>query len=67
MTLIVRQLAPTPEGIPMEIYGFSKIKAWASFEGIQSDIFDHLLAVVSDFELSVFQNPSSSDIRSLKE
>jgi miniconductance mechanosensitive channel len=67
MTLIVRQLAPTPEGIPMEIYGFSKIKAWALFEGIQSDIFDHLLAVVSDFELSVFQNPSSSDIRSLKE
>lgn len=65
MTLIVRQLSPTPEGIPMEIYGFSKIKSWALFEGVQSDIFDHLLAVISDFELSVFQNPSGADFQKL--
>ncbi|MDD2385532.1 MAG: mechanosensitive ion channel [Bacteroidales bacterium] len=65
MTLIVRQLAPTPEGIPMEIYGFSRIQAWALFEGVQSDIFDHLLAVISDFELSVFQSPSGADFRIL--
>ncbi len=65
MILIVRQLAPTPEGIPMEIYGFSKIQAWVLFEGVQSDIFDHLLAVISDFDLSVFQNPSGADFRAL--
>ncbi|MDD3858738.1 MAG: mechanosensitive ion channel [Bacteroidales bacterium] len=65
MTLIVRQLAPTPEGIPMEIYGFCKIKAWALYEAVQSDIFDHLLAVVHEFELSVFQNPSGEDFQRL--
>ncbi|MDD2636078.1 MAG: mechanosensitive ion channel [Bacteroidales bacterium] len=65
MTLIVRQLDPTTEGIPMEIYAFSKIQAWALFEGIQSDIFDHLLAVVPDFELSVFQIPTGADFRVL--
>ncbi|MDD4149395.1 MAG: mechanosensitive ion channel [Bacteroidales bacterium] len=65
MTLIVRQLDPTTEGIPMEIYVFSKIQAWALFEGVQADIFDHLLAVISDFELSVFQNPTGTDFRML--
>jgi miniconductance mechanosensitive channel len=65
MTLIVRQLAPTPEGIPMEIYLFSKVKAWVAFEAIQSDIFDHLLAIIYEFELGVFQNPTGDDFHNL--
>lgn len=63
MTLLVRQLAPTPEGIPMEIYTFSKIKTWVDFEAVQSDIFDHLLAVIPEFELSVFQSPTGDDFK----
>ncbi|MCI5064225.1 mechanosensitive ion channel family protein [bacterium] len=62
MTLIVRQLAPSPEGIPIEIYAFSRIQAWAKYEGIISDIFDHLLAVIPVFGLQAFQNPSGNDI-----
>ena len=61
MTFIVRQLAPTPHGLPLEIYVFCKDKAWASYEAIQSDIFDHLLAVVPEFGLKVYQYPSGSD------
>jgi len=64
MTLLVRQLAPTDSGIPIEIYGFSKIKSFAEFEHVQSDIFDHILAIIPEFELRVFQNPSGSDFRS---
>lgn len=63
MTTMVRQLAPTEKGIPMEIYVFSKIKNWVEYEGIQSDIFDHILAVVPEFELFVFQEPSGADFR----
>ncbi len=63
MTTMVRQLAPTEKGIPLEIYVFSKIKSWVEYEGIQSDIFDHILAVVPEFELSVFQEPSGADFR----
>jgi len=65
MTLLIRQLSPTPEGIPMEIYTFSKIKAWVDFEAVQSDIFDHLLAVIPEFELSVFQNPTGDDFHKM--
>lgn len=65
LTLLVRQLSPTPEGIPMEIYVFSKIKAWVQFEAVQADIFDHLLAVIPEFELKVFQNPTGDDFRGL--
>ncbi len=63
MTLVVRQLAPGDTGIPMEIYGFSKIKSFVEFEEVQSDIFDHILAVVPEFELKVFQNPTGEDFR----
>lgn len=63
LTTMVRQLNPTEKGIPMEIYVFSKIKSWVEYEGIQSDIFDHILAIVPEFELSVFQEPSGSDFR----
>lgn len=65
MTFLVRQLAPTECGLPLEIYVFSKDQAWAHYEAIQADIFDHLLAAVSEFDLHIFQNPSGYDFRSL--
>ena len=63
MTMMVRQLAPTDNGVPLEVYAFTNTTVWREYEGIQSDIFDHLLAVAPRFELSVFQHPSSHDIR----
>ena len=65
MTFLVRQLAPTECGLPLEIYVFSKDQAWANYEAIQADIFDHLLAAVPEFGLHIFQNPSGYDFRSL--
>ena len=53
-TLLVRQLAPTPEGLPIEIYCFTTTTAWAEYEAIQADIFDHLLAVANEFELKLY-------------
>ena len=67
MTFLVRHLQPTEKGIPMEIYVFSKDQVWANYEAIQADIFDHVLAILSWFELRVFQNPTGHDFRSLKE
>lgn len=61
MTMLVRQLQPGESGLPLEIYVFSKVQEWKSYEDIQSDIFDHVLASIPEFELSVFQNPSGSD------
>lgn len=63
MTLLVRQLSPTPEGLPLEIYCFTNTTKWAEYESIQSDIFDHLLAILPEFGLQVFQNPSGTDLR----
>ena len=63
MTLMVRQLAPTENGLPLEIYVFSKDKVWEHYESLQSDIFDHVLAIVPKFDLEVFQNPSGTDFR----
>jgi miniconductance mechanosensitive channel len=63
MTFIVRQLQPTEKGIPMEIYVFSKLQEWDLYENLQSDIFDHLLAVVHEFDLQVYQNPSGNDFQ----
>lgn len=60
MTFLVRQLQSTPTGVPIEIYMFSKEKEWAVYEGVQSDIFDHILAKVSEFNLRVFQNPTGN-------
>ncbi|OYR16013.1 mechanosensitive ion channel family protein [Brucella grignonensis] len=65
MTLIVRQMDPTPDGLPLEIYCFTNTTAWASYEQIQSDIFDHLYAVMPEFGLYPFQNPSGGDFRKL--
>lgn len=65
MTFLIRQLAPTQHGLPIEIYAFSKDQEWAAYESIQSDIFDHMLAVVPEFDLQVFQNPSGGDFSKL--
>lgn len=59
MTFMVRQLAPTEYGIPMQVYAFSNNKAWIAYENIQSDIFDHIYAVVPMFDLKIYQKPSS--------
>ena len=66
LTCMVRQLQPTETGIPIELYFFSSVKDWVPYEGIQSDVFDHVLAVIPEFGLSVFQNVSGSDLRGLK-
>lgn len=63
MPLLVRQLAPTSDGLPLEIYCFTNTVVWADYEGIQSDIFDHLLAILPEFGLRVFQHPSGADMR----
>lgn len=65
MTFLVRQLASTQHGLPIEIYVFSKEKAWANYESIQANIFDHILAVVPEFDLRVFQDPSGRDFNKL--
>ncbi len=62
MTFLVRQLAPTERGVPIEIYVFSNDQDWVRYEGIQSDIFDHILAVAPEFDLRVYQSPSSADL-----
>ncbi|MBE4909247.1 mechanosensitive ion channel family protein [Bacillus luteolus] len=65
MTLLVRQLAPTEHGLPIEIYAFTSDIRWDVYESIQSDIFDHLFAVAPEFGLRVFQNPSGNDLKSI--
>ena len=65
MTFLVRQLAPTEHGLPLEIYVFSRDQEWVNYESIQSDIFDHILAVVPEFDLRVFQDPSGMDFKRL--
>lgn len=61
LTLLVRQLAPTEMGLPLEIYVFSSEKDWVKYEDIQADIFDHLFAVAREFDLKVFQRPAGAD------
>ncbi|GBU14155.1 mechanosensitive channel protein [Enterobacterales bacterium] len=65
MTLIVRQEQPGPNGLPLELYCFTNTTAWNDYEGIQSDIFDHLLAIMPEFGLRVFQNPTGHDMREI--
>ncbi|WKZ70273.1 MAG: mechanosensitive ion channel [Melioribacteraceae bacterium] len=65
MTFLVRHLPPGPEGLPIEIYVFATTTKWAEYEDIQSDIFDHIFAVVPQFELRIFQNPTGNDFKSL--
>jgi miniconductance mechanosensitive channel len=65
MTLLVRHLDPGPNGLPLEIYIFSTTTVWEQYEAIQASIFDHLFAVVSEFDLKVFQQPTGGDFASL--
>ena len=65
MTFLIRQLQPSQYGLPIEIYVFSKDQVWANYEAIQADIFDHILAVVPEFDLRVYQNPTGADFRML--
>jgi len=62
MTIMIRQLAPTPQGIPLEIYCFSKDKVWKNYEYIIADIFDHIIAAVPYFDLEIFELPSGKDL-----
>lgn len=63
MTMLIRHLSPTENGIPIEIYVFTNDTRWANYEAIQADIFDHILAVIPEFDLRVFQNPSGHDLQ----
>lgn len=64
-TLLIRQLAPTQTGLPIQIYCFSKTTEWNAYEAIQADIFDHLLAILPEFGLRLFQDPTSLDFRNV--
>lgn len=63
MTLLVRQLEPTARGLPLEIYCFTTTTAWSEYEDVQGDIFDHLIAILPEFGLRLFQEPSGLDMR----
>ncbi|GLK72485.1 hypothetical protein GCM10017643_26010 [Ancylobacter dichloromethanicus] len=63
MTLLVRQLRPGPEGLPIEIYCFTNTTDWSTHETVQADIFDHVFALLPEFDLAVFQKPSGADLR----
>ncbi|XID74186.1 mechanosensitive ion channel family protein [Alkanindiges sp. WGS2144] len=65
MTLLVRQLEPTAHGLPLEIYCFTTKTEWAFYENVQSDIFDHILAILPEFGLRIFQDPTGSDLTHL--
>lgn len=67
MSFMVRQLSPTAQGLPMELYFFANTIKWVEYEGIVSDMFDHLLAAVKYFHLEVFEKPASDDLRYLLE
>jgi miniconductance mechanosensitive channel len=63
MTLLVRQLQPTSEGLPIELYFFSADTRWANYEQLQAEVFDHIIAKLHTFNLKVFQSPSGLDIK----
>ncbi|WP_296722670.1 mechanosensitive ion channel family protein [Erythrobacter sp.] len=64
-TVMVRQLEPSAQGLPMELYCFADTTVWAEYEGVQSDIFDHILSILPEFHLRLFQEPSGVDFGSL--
>ena len=63
MTLMVRQLPSTEFGVPLELYCFTKTKEWLKYEVVMADVFDHIFAVVNEFELTIFESPSGKDMR----
>jgi len=67
MTFLVRHLQPSEKGLPIEIYVFSKEQEWAVYEKVQADIFDHVLAIIGEFDLRLFQNPTGDDLAVLSE
>ena len=66
MTLLLRQLQPGPQGLPLEIYCFANDTDWGNYEGLQADIFDHLIASLPEFGLQAFQEPAGSDLEALR-
>lgn len=66
LIIMVRQLQPTPHGMPLELYFFSADKQWVAYETLQADVFDYVMALVPRFDLSVFQSPMGEDVRELK-
>jgi miniconductance mechanosensitive channel len=67
MTVMVRQLKPGPEGLPIEVYCFTCTTEWLAYEDVQSDIFDHILAILPEFGLRLFQQPTGADLAQLTE
>lgn len=65
MTLMIRQLQPTAQGLPLELYFFSANTAWVAYEHLQADIFEHIIAMLPEFGLKVFQNPAGRDLNGL--
>jgi miniconductance mechanosensitive channel len=65
LTFLIRQLSPSERGLPIEIYVFTNVTDWIEYEGIQADIFDHLLSVVPKFGLRIFQNPTGKDFKKI--
>ena len=65
MILMVRQLSPDEKGLPLKIYVFTNDTAWVNYEAIQADIFDHILAVISEFDLRIFQSPTGEDLKKI--
>jgi miniconductance mechanosensitive channel len=65
MTFLVRQLAPTEKGVPIEVYVFTNDIRWVRYEAIQADIFDHLFAAIQWFDLRLYQAPAGGDVRAL--
>lgn len=63
MTLMVRAMEPSPEGVPLELYCFTNTTQWVAYEGIQSDLFDHLLAILPEFGLRLYQRPAGGDLQ----
>lgn len=66
LMVMVRQLQPTPHGMPLELYFFSANKQWVAYETLQADVFDYVMALVPSFDLKVFQSPMGEDVRALK-
>lgn len=66
LTLLVRQQEPTFQGIPLEIYCFAKTIVWQEYEGVQSDLFEHLIPTIHEFDLAIFQNPTGNDLKMLR-
>ncbi len=66
MFLMIRQLQPTPQGLPIELYFFSSFTAWKPYEYMQADIFDHTIAIIKEFGLKIYQAPSGTDLALIK-